>query len=578
MPAADANQQLADALKQAKRGPMRFAFVIKGPAEGTLLVARKSIPAKKIAEAKKELGGGKVYRGRCEGEMGALVCEVAQEPPATLAKQLKALITRDVGPLFKAVEFRVVADLAEEEEGEAPPEGVPPPPRPPSPPGDARAAVLKRLSALAGPYQAAVAAQGPDGARMQSLFGAVKGLVGNQDFAQAGKVLDELEPLVAGAQAAPAGAPSGDGAARFTARLKALLPQIQQAQAGNSPVGQEVKLRASEANTFARKLDFAQANVLLDRVEALLKQASPTAAPPPPPPPPPTGDGAARFTARLKALMPQIQQAQAANSPASQEIKVRASEANTLARKKDFVQANAVLDKIEALLKQALGTGGADPAAEWKKNLAAWTPAIKAALAAKGPDAPAIAKLFSQASALSKPGGDMALALEKLTECHNLATAGAAPAGAAPAGDGKTAVSNVVFTQTRLVWDATRKKVQTELEALAQAIRTTCRQWNEDPNFEDEVDPNELEAGLKNLNRILDKLDTRLIDKLDEALNAADPAQRQAKHVEAKGLVQEYLAFVNTDPLLAEIDDNGFTATKVRATVLAALTALSSKL
>jgi hypothetical protein len=387
MPAADANQQLTEALKQAKRGPMRFAFVIKGPAEGKLLVARKTIPAKEIAEAKKELGGGKVYRGRCEGEMGALVCEVAQEPPATLAKQVKALITRDAGPLFKAVEFRVVADLTEAEEGEAPPEGVLPPST--HPPAADKAAVLKRLSALAGPYQAAVTAQGPDVARMQSLFGAVKGLLGNQNFAQAGKVLDELEPLVARAQAPPAEAPSGDGAARFTARLKALLPQIQQAQAGNSPAGQEVKLRASEANTLARKLDFAQANVLLNRVEALLKQA--------------------------------------------------------------------------------LGTGGADPAAEWKKNLAAWTSVIKAALAAKGPDAPVIAKLFTQASALSKPGGDMAQALAKLTECHALAAGGTAAPGIPKGASAEQADGTGPRTATDR-WGAEREKVLPKLENVLKVV------------------------------------------------------------------------------------------------------------
>src|SRR5262249_54675190 len=48
-----------------------------------------------------------------------------------------------------------------------------------------------------------------------------------------------------------------------------------QAQAGTSPAGQEIKLRASEANAFARSKDFTQANAVLDRIEALLKQAQP---------------------------------------------------------------------------------------------------------------------------------------------------------------------------------------------------------------------------------------------------------------------------------------------------------------
>jgi hypothetical protein len=106
------------------------------------------------------------------------------------------------------------------------------------------------------------------------------------------------------------------------------------------------------------------------------------------------------------------------------------------AAKEDFPGAIAALRKLaEQLGKAPTGNGakttpgpepvspaGGDLAAQWKKNLAEWTPAIKAALAAKGPNAAAIAKLFTQAAALAKPGGDLAQALAKLTECHDLAT------------------------------------------------------------------------------------------------------------------------------------------------------------
>ena len=54
----------------------------------------------------------------------------------------------------------------------------------------------------------------------------------------------------------------------------------------------------SEVNSFAHRKDFVQANAVIDRVEALLKQA-------------PAGDGAARFAARLKPLLPRIQRATA---------------------------------------------------------------------------------------------------------------------------------------------------------------------------------------------------------------------------------------------------------------------------
>jgi hypothetical protein len=66
-------------------------------------------------------------------------------------------------------------------------------------------------------------------------------------------------------------------------------------------------------------------------------------------------------------------------------------------------------------------TVGADLAAEWKTKLALWSPEIKEAMAAMGSNAQAMAKLLAQAMALSKPGGDVTLAVVKLTECHALA-------------------------------------------------------------------------------------------------------------------------------------------------------------
>ena len=63
--------------------------------------------------------------------------------------------------------------------------------------------------------------------------------------------------------------------------------------------------------------------------------------------------------------------------------------------------------------------------AQWKEKVAAWGPAIKAAIAAKGPNAAEMMKLLAQASALSKPGGNIAEAIAKLTECHALGAQGA---------------------------------------------------------------------------------------------------------------------------------------------------------
>ena len=202
--------------------------------------------------------------------------------------------------------------------------------------------------------------------------------------------------------------------------------------------------------------------------------------------------------------------------------------------------------------------------------------AVKAAL--KGPDAARVQALVVAANGLLK-NDDAAQASRTLDELEPLLGGqGAAPAPAAAADEAGKKVSNVVFTQSRLVWDATRKKMQADLKALEQSIRETCRRWNDDPDGDDEIDLGELEGGLKKLPALLEALDTRLIDKLDEALNAADADARQARHQEAKAIVAEYLAFVNGDRLLARIDDNGFLPSKVRANVQTALTTLAGKL
>jgi hypothetical protein len=77
----------------------------------------------------------------------------------------------------------------------------PPPPPPPSPQGADKDAVLRRLNGM----KAAIltAAKGPDAARVQTLVQSVNGLLKNSDAAQAGKVLDELEPLLAKAGSVP---------------------------------------------------------------------------------------------------------------------------------------------------------------------------------------------------------------------------------------------------------------------------------------------------------------------------------------------------------------------------------------
>ena len=139
-------------------------------------------------------------------------------------------------------------------------------------------------------------------------------------------------------------------------------------------------------------------------------------------------------------------------------------------------------------------------------------------------------------------------------------------------------VSLVALQKSRLAWDGLRKKVQSELQALERHILEAIRTHNADETAEEEYDEQEVAAAVKQLYTILDKLDARLIDKLDEALNAQDAEQRQARHREAAAIIKEYQAFADQDPLLATIDDNGFTSCSIRKSVVATLNVLASKL
>ncbi len=59
---------------------------------------------------------------------------------------------------------------------------------------------------------------------------------------------------------------------QFKVRLTALVARLK--AAAGTPAGGEAKLKASEANVFARKEDFVQANALLDQADDLLNSAS----------------------------------------------------------------------------------------------------------------------------------------------------------------------------------------------------------------------------------------------------------------------------------------------------------------
>ena len=85
---AVADKSLAKELAAAKKAPRNFA-VIPGKDENALLVSRKPIPPGQVKAARSEVGGTKVYRGRCFLEDGVLVFETMGNPPADLARRIR---------------------------------------------------------------------------------------------------------------------------------------------------------------------------------------------------------------------------------------------------------------------------------------------------------------------------------------------------------------------------------------------------------------------------------------------------------------------------------------------------------
>lgn len=122
-------------------------------------------------------------------------------------------------------------------------------------------------------------------------------------------------------------------------------------------------------------------------------------------------DAGPKFNARLSALLPRL----AAADPARlAELKGKVANAGTLARNKEFEQAHALLDEVEALLAAAAGTSpptplapGAPPpdpkaGAEFNARLAALLLEVKEAIARKGGQAAELKALVTEAGMLAR--------------------------------------------------------------------------------------------------------------------------------------------------------------------------------
>jgi len=237
--------------------------------------------------------------------------------------------------------------------------------------------------------------------------------------------------------------------------------------------------------------------------------------PPPTATPAPAADEMAKFTARLRALQPDILKALAFKSPESEDIKRRTAEAGARANAKDFVQAHSTLDALEGAVRKILAAGVAGP------------PPIAA-------KAPPVAPPPSAAGAA--PRKEIKLSTY-LTGRANLRTA--------------------------------RDNAAKELQRLQQAILAKAT---------DEAFFKEIEAKSQKLFEYLAPIDDSVTNKLEEAGRCTDPEKQDELNNAVRELIQKQLAAIRGHPLASFVQDNPFGKFIVRQPLEVTLSALDKQL
>ena len=131
-------------------------------------------------------------------------------------------------------------------------------------------------------------------------------------------------------------------------------------------------------------------------------------------------------------------------------------------------------------------------------------------------------------------------------------------------------VAGTTYTKSRRAWIAVRKQVETDLDKLRAEIVKTYEADGIGPqidkSFRDRVAP------------VLQTLDERLAQKLDEATSQTDPTQRSKLVADAQQIIQEYTSFVSSSQIVTDLDTNPFAAIAIKQTVAGTLGVLAKAL
>lgn len=171
---------------------------------------------------------------------------------------------------------------------------------------------------------------------------------------------DADETPARSAQAEAAATPAAQACAEH---LRKVRPRVEQALRDQHPASAKLRALIGFVGQKMAGGDHAGATQALQMIDQLLLVGSPAARPG-------TADPDPAFRARLAALIPRVKAAVALGGAAAQEARLRVSEAGVAAGKKQFEQANTLLDTAEALLSGAQAPSDAKTAAPSRP--AAW--------------------------------------------------------------------------------------------------------------------------------------------------------------------------------------------------------------
>lgn len=127
----------------------------------------------------------------------------------------------------------------------------------------------------------------------------------------------------------------------------------------------------------------------------------------------------------------------------------------------------------------------------------------------------------------------------------------------------------VTMQKSRLIWDAARKRVTGEVQALKAAVAAASR---------GDAQEAEIKQALASLDDVIVRFDERLLDKLDEMLNTSDQGAHARLTQQARDIIADYVSFTQTEPLVQMLEGTNPFGVKlsVASTMAATLKALQA--